>query len=277
MNILGKALLHLLVYAAVLSLAFVYIAQLSVRQSVVLALLFAFVLDGVIHAAPKPTLRFTPYWVRICPQWHEILTDFKLVQSTDEWLTVQESVNSRERQSFSVFHDALWFSILRLPSQTESSLIYLNSFKTFVGEVNLLEDLDPIAAIKEDEQNEFLRKQKVRFFVKGKLDGYELGLEVPDWWWEKHKASCPPVIAEEKLHMFGMTKIAVAVLPYSEFAVYWDMIDWNSKFIEGVHKNQDDQRKKFHWAASKQDDDVFLRAPWTEIRNKYFEVHHKEV
>src|SRR5271167_1969660 len=188
MKALTKPFLYLLISAVVLYLVFIYLAQMSQRQSVVLAILFAFLLDGAIHAAPKPTLKFTPYWLRILPKWREILTDFKLMPSPEEWKAVQESCGSANSREFSVFCDALRFSVLRPLSQTEESLIYLNSYKTFIGEVDLLEDLDPVAAIKEDERLDILRKQKVRLFVKWAIDGYQIGLELPDWWWDKNKA-----------------------------------------------------------------------------------------
>ena len=219
MKALTKPLLYLLISAVALYLVFVYAAQLSPRQSVVLAVLFAFLLDGAIHSAPKPTLKFTPYWIRIFPRWHEILTDFRLVQSSEDWKTVQEACGSANSRDFSVFRDALWFSVLRPLSQTEDTLIYLNSYKTFISEVDLLEDLDPVGAVKEDERLDSLRKQKVRLFVKWAMDGYQLGLELPDWWWEKNKGSCQTAAAEENDYRFGTVRVALAILPYGEFGV----------------------------------------------------------
>jgi hypothetical protein len=280
MKALTKPLLYLLISAVALYLVFVYIAQLSARQSVVLAVLFAFLLDGAIHATPRPSLKFTPYWIRVYPKWHEILTDFKLIQSPEEWQTTCESSGSVTSREFSVFRDAVWFSVLRLQSESQETLIYLNIYKTFVGAVDIIEDLDPVAITKDDEQFEPLRTQRVRFFANSGSDGYQLGLEVPVWWWDVNRASCPTITSEKKNWMCGTVRIVLATLPYREFDVYWDPLDvadiWDSKFGAKVHKTKDEYRRKFEWVESEPGpDDVPI--PWTEINNRYFDVHHKQL
>jgi hypothetical protein len=103
MSAVAKIILRLLIAAAILYLEFVYVAELSVRQSVVLAMLFAFLLNGAIHAATKPPLKFKRYWIKIFPKWHEILTDFKLVNTPEAWKVVQDFSGSASRHGSQFF------------------------------------------------------------------------------------------------------------------------------------------------------------------------------
>ena len=58
--------------------------------------------------------------------------------------------------------------------------------------------------------------------------------------------------------------------------VYWDPIAWDSKFSDRVHKTKDEQRKKFGWVEAEREYEE-VPIPWTEISNRYFEIHHKQL
>jgi hypothetical protein len=115
----AKTVLGLLISVVVVYLILSYGAQIPVRQSVVLALLFGILFQSVNQAAVKPILRFTPYWVSILPKWYEILTDFKLLQNPEDWPAVRDSGVSTERCQFSIFSDPLWFSVVQQSADGE--------------------------------------------------------------------------------------------------------------------------------------------------------------
>jgi hypothetical protein len=273
----AKAVLGLLISVVIVYLILNYGAQIPTRQSMVLAVLFGMLFQSANHAAAKPTLRSMPYWVRTIPKWYEIFTDFKLLQNPEDWSTVRASGESVERGQFSVFRDPLWFSVVQRSADGEQTLIYLNSYKSFVSEIDLREDLDIISIIDEKEGYHLLRNEKVRFFAKYGGLGYEIGLELPDWWWDKNKASCPPVVSETKEYSFGTVRVALAVIPYREFDVYWQPVSWSKDFMDRVDKTQEEHRKKFGWVAETVGEfDVPIDWP-TEINNKYFTVQHNDV
>jgi hypothetical protein len=144
----------------------------------------------------------------------------------------------------------------------------------------LREDLDAISLIDEKKGSKLLRREKVRFFAKYGGGGYQLGLELPDWWWDKNKnkASCPSVVSETKEYMFGTVRVVLAVVPYREFDTYWQPVSWSKGFMDRVNKTQEEHRKKFGWVADKRKDALDLPINWpTEINNKYFTVQHNEV
>ena len=274
----AKPVLGLLIYVLIVYLVLSYAAQVPARQSVVLALFFGILFQSVNHAAAKPILRFMPYWVSVVPKWYAILADFKLLQDPGDWPAVRDSSESVERWRFSIFRDALWFSVVHQSADGEQTLIYLNSYKSFTSEVDLMEDLDIISIIDEKEGYHLLRKEKVGFFAKYGGSGYELGLELPDWWWDKNKASCPSVVSEKKEYMFGTVRVVLAVVPYREFDTYWQPVDWSKGFMDRVNKTQEEHRKKFGWVVDKGKDALELPIYWpTEINNKYFTVQHREL
>ncbi len=59
----------LLLYAAFWPLTLVFVAGFPIRQGIVLGLLLAWLALGIGKAALKPVRRFTPYWVRVSPNY----------------------------------------------------------------------------------------------------------------------------------------------------------------------------------------------------------------
>jgi len=168
----------------------VYVAGLSVRQSIVLAVLFTSASRGLERAAGKPLRRFTPYYVRIKPRWHLLLADFKLISKPEEWHAIQESFNEKPSSEYRVLRDVLFFTVVDQAEDFERTSIYWNNHRCFVSNVKFEEDMEPIQVERESDV-EFLRRSGVRFFMKVGMDGYKLGIRVADWWWEERKASCP--------------------------------------------------------------------------------------
>jgi len=68
---------------ALCALVFVFVGGLPIRQGVVLGAAMVLLAFGVLEAL-KPAPRFISYWVRVSPNWYQILADFKLVGSIEE-------------------------------------------------------------------------------------------------------------------------------------------------------------------------------------------------
>ena len=106
-RITAKLIVSLLV-GGVWFLILVYIADFSQRQSVVLALILMWVghyvgeevkklNERTEKIAEKPAYKFVPYHIRIDPQWQQLLIDFKLIGSAEEWAQIKETLSQRPR------------------------------------------------------------------------------------------------------------------------------------------------------------------------------------
>lgn len=204
-------------------LVLVFVGGFPIRQGVVLGLLMAWLAFGI---ATKPVCRFIPYWVRVSPNWYQILTDLKLISSPEEWRSIAESV--RSSTGYHVLRDGVLFTVVQqgggraaLPEfnrrihvgwqetgDFEHALIFWNQHQTFGCEFRFGEDMTPIQFERTEPIDKLLRRGPLpAIFFMGPhyayttsrygpkyrpevFGGLDLGMVVPVGWWEKSKDSC---------------------------------------------------------------------------------------
>lgn len=79
--------------------------------------------------------------------------------------------------------------------------------------------MEPIK-IEREHEIPMLSKYDVRFFVKFSGDGYNLGIIVPDWWWDKVKASCPKPTKQDRDYLTGRIELILTTISYREFELH---------------------------------------------------------
>jgi hypothetical protein len=91
--------------------------------------------------------------------------------------------------------------------------------------------------------------------------GYEIGLQVQEDWW---KGFCQSGALKELAnikndtdHLCGSTRLVIAMLPYSEFAVYYQRVDYNKQ--GKVQAERDKQLEANGWKRKEEDRDSEIR------------------
>ena len=229
-------------------------------------------------AAAKHAWKFSPYFVRVYPKWFHLLLDYKLIGKPEEWHAIQESFEELPATEYRLLRDGICFMVVQKSEDFERTLIYSEHHRSFASDINFEEAMKPIKL--ENEIDRTLQIEGyVRFFVRSGLDGYELGIKVPDWWWEEVGASCPSPMEEDKDYATGQVKLTLAIISYREFDLYWDPVEWSSSFYKKTTKQiearRDAQREKLGWEAKEHPDIPELRIDWPDsIKHKYFKVEH---
>jgi hypothetical protein len=276
-------LLYLAV-AAVLSSAFLFIADFSVRQSLALALVLALFALWTDNALPRPRLKFNPYYVTVTPKWFELVTDFKIIAGPNEWQGIQEYCSSLDRTEYSVLRDNIRFTVLQSEDYDRqllhrSTTPYHGYFST---KIDCEEDMNPLTLETDEHIERMFGKHVPGFFMKSGADGYNLGISVPDRWWDKVKASCPETLNVNQKHTTGMVELTLATIPYSEFDVYWWPTEYDGSFYDSalprIRSRIDEQRKKCGWGTIKHSEIPELPIHYPDlIEHKYFTVEHRTI
>jgi hypothetical protein len=167
-------------------------------------------------------------------------------------------------------------------------LTYWNDRKRFLNEVEFRESIieikdESILSRHEETQHPFFKHPKwaqlpeVYFKWGGK--GYELGLEVQAQWWEELCKSGRlgelSKIKPNTDYLCGTTRIPIAILPYAEFAPYYQEIPYND-----MKKHEDATNKLLGasgWERKHDDENSEIRDRWTRVEHKYFAVAHRTI
>ncbi len=282
-----KAAVGYLLAGGFFFLILVYVADFSMRQSLILVLMWASMTRAVELLARRPAKRFSPYYVRVDPNWSYLLFDFKLVGNPGDSRTIEDLLKELPSTEYCVLRSGICFIVVHESEDFQRTLIYLGNHQTFVSEVDLQEELEPIRVEPPDKfEREFgrLGKSDVRLFVKFGGDGYNLGIRVPRRWWDKMKSSCPKPMEELEDHPTGQIDLVLTTISYREFDLYWEPAEWNSTFYDKTAKQirsqRDEQRSRFGWKTVEHDADLGaeLGIDWPEsIKHKYFSVEHRAI
>jgi hypothetical protein len=266
-----------------------YIAGFSTWQSIVLAALIAWLAlsTAIAYVVLKPARRFSPYYVRVDPNWYDLLIDFKLIDGIDAWHAVRKFSEERPTAEYCVVRSGICFMVVQQSEDFERTLIYLNNHRTFVSEVDLEEDVEPLRIGRIDKISEAMGKPSkcdVRLLVRFGADGYKLGIRVPSQRWNEVKASCPKPTEEVADYPTGQVDLILAIISYREFDLYWEPVVWSSTFYDKNAKQirslRDEQRGKLGWKTLEHDSDLGaeLGIDWPEsIEHKYFTVEHRAI
>ncbi len=258
-----------------------YIGIFSTRQSVVMALLIVLLVWRIDTRASKPARRFSPYYLRVHANWYDLLIDFKLIGKPEDWQAIQKTFEGLPSTEYSVLRDGICFTVAHQSEDFKRTMIYSNNHRTFVSEVDFEEDMDPIRI---EPTNRFGEPNKcdVRFFMRFGRDGYNLGIRVPNRWWDQVKASCENPMNEDNDYATGQVELFLATISYREFDLYWEPVEWSSTFYEKTAKRirdrRDEERKKFAWKKVEHADIPELSIDWPEsIEHKYFNTEHRAI
>jgi hypothetical protein len=110
--------------------------------------------------------------------------------------------------------------------------------------------------------------------------GYNLGIRVPDWWWEEVKGLCPTAFEGDRDYPY--VELVLATISYSEFLLYWEPADGDyasySKTASRIRELRDEHRRTLGWKPGEHPDLLDLEIRWPEsIEHKYFYVEHREL
>jgi hypothetical protein len=261
---------------ALLYAVFAYPAGLSFRQSLVLAIvltiLLAYVERGIDNGMPKPGWRFRPYYVWVTPKWCELLADFKLIGTTEEWPAIEIVVRQEPLTEYLVLRSGIRFTILQEWADLQETLIYWDNDRRFVGEVNFGEEIKPIKTGHGD----------VLLVVRFQGDGYALGIYVPIPWWEEVKTSCPKPLEERLDPGRGRIELILATVSDREFDEYREPVWSGRRSIDKrawwgqIEATRAEERTRFSWKKLEHPEIPELGpVDWPEsIEHKYFNVEH---
>lgn len=206
----------------------------------------------------KASWEFLPYWVRVDPKWHEILSDFKLIATSDDWERVKTAVYGVLPYGFS-------FTVLQ--QSEENQLIFCPDPRgQFLSEVRFCHEICPI----EFDQ----APKKLRVFMEWRGDGYDVGIIVPEKWWDTVKADCPKPMEEDSREMWYEAKLTLARISRAEFSWYRQpqcgeddgYEDRYEAWSDGVISKRDEFRAKLGWVEGTY-----------SLAHKYFEIQHKQI
>ncbi len=117
-----------------------------------------------------------------------------------------------------------------------------------------------------------------RLCFKWGTGGYEIGLEVQDDWWEHLRGSKGmgelAKVKEHRDHLCGTTRLVIATLPYSEFGLYYQSVDYDS--MKKLQEVMDKQLEANGWKR-KVERDSEIGDPWSHVEHKYFTVSHRSI
>lgn len=273
---------------AIFSAIFYFLADFSIRQSVALALLTAWLIYGFGQTKQEPHLRFVPHFVHVWPSWFEILTDLELISAPHEYDKLYKTFKAAPPEQYNVFRDGVRFTILDdFPG--ERTLVYSDDYDTFVSKVDFERSLEPLTLSRKGwyapgpigsaEPWHFTPKLFVEG-AHGALQGgkYDIGVIVPDRWWEGKEPALSGIVKAEKLFDTGTVRLTIATIPRSEFTLYWERVgEPYRKGDEILRKHRVEDRAKFGWTVEDKGDDYAVRN-WPEIlKHKYFSVHHRRI
>jgi hypothetical protein len=256
-------------------LALVFVGGFPMRQGIVLGLLLAWLAFGIGKAAVKPARRFTPYWVRVSPNWYQILSDFALVGSPEEWRSIREAV--RPCADYSVLRDGVLFTVLQHSEDWTQDLVFWNQHQSFGSELRFREDMSPIQFERKDPAGGHI---PAYLFMKP-YGQYNMGIEVRDWWWDKVKGSCATPLSVETNPMTGTVELTLATLSLNEFDFYWAPVNWTDEYVlktkPQIRQRRDEQGLALGWIAKDlRIPELSVRVP-VYIEHKYFVVEHREI
>ncbi len=256
-------------------LILIYIAGFSVRQSIVLALVFIAFAHGMSGFAPKPAQKFRPYRVSVAPDYYRILSDFHL-GTREQWQQLQEDLQETAPPRACIWRYGIGFTVASQSEDGELTLVYSDNHKYFTSIVRFEEDMSPFHVERVEKVAGLPDCQRVSLFIRpgGASRGYDLGISVPDRWWGTVKGSCPRPIREE--HRSDYVDLVLATLSHREFDLYWEPAVWNydyyTKTLTSIENRRDEYRTKLGWEAQK-----YSFNCRDTIRHRYFLVEHHAI
>jgi hypothetical protein len=244
-----------------------------------------------LSASRRAESVFEPFCVSIHPKWYELLSDFKLIGGMEEWHRLREQAERVPASEYNVLRSGFLFTVIQPPSDQGllPGLTYWNNHKMFLSKVELSASIVEIKDVWPglEEEHPFLKHprwaQLPEVYFKWGAGGYELGLEVQLEWWENLcKSGGIGELAKVETYkdpLCGTTRLLIATLPYSEFDIYYDGVEYDEKSLKKQQESRDQQLAEKGWERKDRPynpEDGF-QDPWSHVEHKYFEVAHREI
>jgi hypothetical protein len=213
-------------------------------------------------AASKPSWRFLPYWVRVDPKWQQILTDFKLITTSHDWEKIKAEIYDAVPYGIS-------YTVLQQTDDHQAQVIFrAERSGGFLSEVGFCDVVAPI-------EFEDVPK-RLRLFMKSRGGEYDLGIIVPQKWWDRVKTGCSRPLQEETGESWYEAELTLARIPHAEFGWYLKPQcaagSEYDKWRQEMTSERSAQRNSFGWKECK------LSESWPErIEQTYFEVQHRPI
>jgi hypothetical protein len=226
-------------------------------------------------ARSRSELRFVPHFVHVIPRWHDILVDFDLLSTDEEYDKLYNEFKAVPETQYNVFLNGVRFTVLDSETIGQRTLIYSDDYQNFVSRADFKRSLRPLTLLWLETEQPSLRVWTPEFFIKGSGGTYHLGVVVPAWWWEQKQSKLTAGVTADSGHAFefGTVALTIATIPGSEFTSYWERIKPYPKGDAVWQKRRADDREKFGWAAEEKPERT-----WPDIlRHKYFEVRHRRI
>jgi hypothetical protein len=290
-KVLAKVLIKSLVFVAALYACFRYLGDFSSQQSAVLAFVgwVGYGLYEKLNVSRRVDNVFSPFCVSILPNWYQLLSDFRLIRSEEQWHRLDNASDKVSADNYSVFHRGFVFTVIK-PAGDEGllpGLTFWDNRKTFLSELELSESIIEVRdesafRLHLGEEHPYFKHPRwaglPEVYFKWGVGGYELGLEVQDNWWEELCNSGEigelAKLQQHRDHPCGTTKLVIATLPYSEFGVYYQNRGYDQ--IKKQQAARDKQLEANGWKR-KIEGDSEIRDPWSHIKHKYFTVSHRAI
>lgn len=205
--------------------------------------------------------QFLPYRLRVDPKWWEILSDFKLIATEDEWDQIKLAMYGAVPYGFS-------FTVLQ--QSKDNQLIFRPDERgQFVSEVDFSYEVSSI---------EFEHAPKhLKVFMEWRGDGYDLGIIVPEAWWNIVKADCPKPLEQDSGERWYEAKLTLARLSRAEFSWYWQPQCGANDQDDEYGERYEEWRNK----VTSRRDNFRANLGWIEdeycLAHRYFEVQHKQI
>ena len=277
MNV-AKAIALLVLTAGLLFFVLQQLAEFSVQQSIWLALILTLIFQQIRGTTRKTDTVFIPYYISVKPNWALLLTDYKLLKNTHEWYSIQDNFTKLPLEVYRVLRQGLYLSFVQQSNDFAQQLLYSYYHRDFFGQVDFKEPLTPVAIKQKKKDPIFGDTYTPHFFVKYRLDGYNLGITVPDWWWATVKSDCPKPHSEELDNPTGTVDLVIAVIPSREFDIYWEYQGQKPIQDKSAWTRIEEQRSKFGWSIVEHPDVPEVAIDWPQhIGHKYFQVKHRAI
>ena len=267
--------------------------------------------NELVEGMNNPPTRFIPYYVQVLPHWYQILKDFSIVRNVEEWRILYNIAEQSLSDDNRVMSDGLFFTILQDSGDSRHKLVFWNHAQAFTGQVDSKREVYPPVLSREDEsvklriekeglssiqdiqQPSFFEEcghvliphgyQHINFFMETGSVGYDFGLEIPDWWWQKVKATCPTPVKEKDVDPFtGYIKLVLARISHHEWDLYREPVAWKYDYcidtVPQLKNQREGLRQQLGWKTVTLAYDCEVRVVWPEeVEHKYFRLVHRAI
>ncbi len=312
---LKLAIQRYVIAALFLWIVLLFIGGLPLRQGIVLGLSMALIAvpTELVGNIVRPPTRFTPFYVRLQPNWYQILSDFKILRNVEEWHSVLKSVKRFPSSRYCVVRNCIFFTVLQVAEEFRHPLIFWNGEGAFTTDLTFQRELEPILLSRKDNAVKLVVEKdgsflvddilqpsrletyvneyallcssgncQIQFFMKSCIEGFDLGIGIPDWWWQQVKDSCPAPEKEHRDHATGYVELVLARIAHCELDCYWEPvprdIDFHLTIVPKMKERREQLRQKLGWETIPQQDIPEMPLHWPEaIEHKYFRIEHRAV